>query len=117
MTTLVTPQVIVTLEQDGTDEYVEYTVQTDNRDAVRWDLIRARKKWPVGQDAPMLWMTVLAWSALKRSGLTTLDIDAFTDTCVQVRSADQDGNPKELAELEEDELGVDPTQPGADPGY
>ena len=32
----------VELEQPGTDDTVEYTIQADNRDMVRFDLIRAR---------------------------------------------------------------------------
>lgn len=109
--TLITPKVIVTLEQPGTDAYKEITVQTDNRDAVRWDMLRSRKKWPAGSDAPMLWMTVLAWSALKRSDEIDGEFEAFNDKCVQVRSADKDGQPKPLEELEEDEIGADPTRP------
>lgn len=94
---LISPRVNVHLE-DGT----EFTVQTDNRDAVQWDVIRARKDWPAGKDAPMLWLTVMAWHALKRTGQTTLNLEQFIASCVQVTSAD-----KEPAE-------VDPTQSAAD---
>lgn len=84
MTTLNSPIINVILERPG-GELVEYQVQTDNRDAVRWDLVRDRKKWPAGQDSPILWSTFLAWHALKRSGETTLTIEEFLDACVEAR--------------------------------
>ena len=60
------PRVLVTIERsDGTE--AELTVQTDNRDAVRFDLLRARKGWPPMADAPLLFMTALAWLAIRRS--------------------------------------------------
>lgn len=73
----------------------EITVQTDNRDAVRFDVMRARMNWPGGDVAPMLWMTVQAWSALKRSKATpwsTLKVDQFFDCCVDLTPVDADGN-------------------------
>lgn len=115
MTQLISPKVRILLEQEGTDELLEYVVQTDNRDAVRWDLLRAKKQWPKGVDAPMLWMTVLAWNALRRSGITVPDnIEPFLDKCVQVSAADKDGNPVAPDHIAEDT--VDPFPLGAEPG-
>jgi hypothetical protein len=112
MTLLITPKVIVTLEVPGEDDtYREVTVQTDNRDAVTWDILRSRKKWPAGSEAPMLWMTMLAWAALKRTNETTLDEEAFIGSCIQVRSADKEGNAKPLEAVTEDDVTVDPSQP------
>lgn len=94
---LISPRVVVTLE-DGTEQ----TVQTDNRDAVQWDIIRARKSWPSGKEAPMLWLTTLAWHALKRTGQTDLALEKFIEGCLQVVSADKEP------------IEVDPTQSAAD---
>ena len=103
MAKLLAPVVVVTLEQDGSDDYLELTVQTDNRDAVQWDIVRARKEWPAGQDAPMLWMTFLAWSALHRTGqIKTEKVEEFIARCVNVTKPES--------------VEVDPTQPEVAPG-
>lgn len=44
------------------------TVQTDNRDQVRWELTRTKEQWPAQVDAPSLFTVFMAWSALARSG-------------------------------------------------
>lgn len=94
------PRVRVVLEA-GDGQLVQVDVQTDNRDAVRFDVMRSRKNWPGGDTAPMLWMTVQAWSALKRSNDAQLaatfadqlkDVDKFFDACVDVVPIDADGN-------------------------
>jgi hypothetical protein len=90
---LKSPRVVVALETPTPGEYLEYTVQTDNRDAVQWDFVRARKAWPQGKDAPLLWMTFLAWNALRRSGAPVTDsFDTFANECVAVQPVDEDGN-------------------------
>jgi hypothetical protein len=45
-------------------------VQTTNADMVRWDLTRPKQRppWPAFNEAPMLWMTFLAWAAARRIG-------------------------------------------------
>lgn len=59
----------VTIITDAVDgEPREYAVITDNRDRVRWEIARAREKWPDGVAAPTLLSTYLAWAALARSG-------------------------------------------------
>lgn len=86
------PRVRVIMEQG--EDLVQIDVQTDNRDAVRFDLLRAVKHWPGADTAPMLWMTVQAWSALKRSKVEpwgSLKVDDFMDQCVDVVPIDQDG--------------------------
>ena len=106
------PRVLVTIEQaDGT--VAEVAVQTDNRDAVRFDLMRARKGWPAMGEAPLLFMTVLAFLAIRRSDATMLPDDAETaiDMIVDVTPVDADGNPVD----DTDEAGlavVDPTRTG-----
>lgn len=100
------PRLRVQLENaDGT--VAEYDVQTDNRDAVRFDLTRVRLGWPDGQSAPVLWMTFQAWSALKRSGIDVGKVDAFMDRCLSVQPLNDDG--EDLAEGEE-HPSVDPSQ-------
>ena len=96
MTAKKLPTVTVELE-DGT---TLGPLNTDNRDAVRWDLHRCRQNWPATADAPMLWLTFLAWSAAKRLGQTTLTFDAWNDAAVNVQVEGQDDD-------------LDPTQPAA----
>lgn len=90
------PKVRVVVERDG-GELVQYDVQTDNRDAVRFDLTRARKGWPDGETAPMLWLAYCAWSALRRSGELDKAVDAdrfLADVCVDVAVLDDEtGEP------------------------
>lgn len=91
------PRVKVAVEQG--DDIAEYVVQTDNRDAVRFDLLRARRNWPTGSDAPILFLTVVAYLALKRSGAQVPDdLDAALDLIVSVEPVDADGNPSREAD-------------------
>lgn len=99
---LKTPRVAVIVDNEG--ELLEYLVQTDNRDAIAWDMHRNRQKWPAGPDAPVLWMTFLAWSAMRRdpeSPAAGLSFDDFTERVLSV--AAPDGDDPEAAEP------VDPT--------
>lgn len=88
---LAAPRIRVALEQPATDELLEIDLQTDNRDLVMWDATRNRRGWPKGQDAPMLWLTFLAWHALKRSGEAAEDFDSFNDRCVAIVPVDAEG--------------------------
>lgn len=81
--TLTAPKLEVVLE-DGT----QHTVQTDNRDLLAWDRTRAKHKWPSPQEAPFVWMTFLAWHALKREELTALSLTDFEAGAVQIAAAD-----------------------------
>lgn len=107
--------------QAGDDTETAIDVQTTQSDAVRFDLVRSRMKWPATSEAPMLWATFLAWHALRRElaagkraplPLPLADkpedgLDAF-DAVVFL---DEDGN--ELDADSAEDLGVDPTQPTA----
>ena len=78
----------------------EHQVKAINPDLVRWDRTRVLKKWPKHDDAPFLWMTFVAWAAMKRLGLVGADcgFDEFNDElCVSVTSDQVDS--------------VDPTRP------
>lgn len=106
------PRVLVTIEQaDGTE--AEVTVQTDNRDAVRYDLMRVRKAWPVMHEAPILFMTVIAFLAIRRSDATLLPDDAekALDMIVDVTPVDADGNPVDDTDVAGMAV-VDPTRTG-----
>lgn len=106
--TLTQPRCRVVLEDDA-GELTEYVVQTSNRDAVRFDITRGRKGWPAVNDAPMLWMTFCAWSAMSRGKDTGLKLDEFLDACVEVQAIDADGNPIKSSDTAG--VQVDPTQP------
>lgn len=104
-----TPRVRVLLELPDSDQLAEVTVQPDNRDMVRWDRARAAKKWPEQKEAPVLWITFLAWAAIKRLGhdVHTGDYDSFEGRCVEVLAVDENGEPLN-PNKQDDEL--DPTQ-------
>ncbi|MFJ3394000.1 hypothetical protein [Leifsonia aquatica] len=109
MAELATPKVVVLIEQDGTDDLLEYTVQTDNRDMIQWDVTRGKKGWPKFDEAATLWLTFLAWHALRRVGETTLTLDDFLRRTVSVsRPKDEAGN-----EVTDEEMVALPTNPVA----
>lgn len=108
---IASPRCAVVL-QDG-EQLVEVITQTDNRDAVRWDMTRGRKNWPTGADAPMLWITFLAWSALNRSGDFTGDFAAFNDVALSITAVDVNGEP--VTGVDPEALAVGPTQSGHEP--
>ena len=101
------PRVSVTIEAGGDDVAID--VQTDNRDAVRYDIMRSRKGWPAMTDAPLLAQTVMAWSAILRTDQTLVpaDVEKALDVIVSIQPIDEDGNPVEFSQVE-----VDPTNAG-----
>lgn len=113
--------IAVTLEQPGTDDLKEITVRTDNRDMVRWELIASRKGWPAATAAPVLSLSVMAYSALLRAGEVqgTENVETFLDRCVGARFVNEDGSAVTLAQVQAGDVGtnVDPSQPAAAPGY
>lgn len=113
MTQLSAPKVLVLLEAAGTDELTEYTVQTDNRDAIQWDVTRPRRSWPAFNEAPMLYMTFLAWHAMHRTGATKASLDEFMKDAVEVKVLTVDGRAVAPAEAVAADVNVDPTQPAA----
>lgn len=56
------------------DEEKTLEIQTTNADLVLWDRTRIKHKWPKFDEAPFLWITFLAWSAARRSGLISPDL-------------------------------------------
>jgi len=116
MAQLSAPRVVVLLETAGTDELTEYTVQTDNRDAIQWDVTRPRRSWPAFNEAPMLYMTFLAWHAMQRTGATKQTLDEFMKDAVEVKVVTVDGKTVTPAEATEADVLVDPTLPAAAAG-
>lgn len=116
MVSLKTPRLRVTLETGA-----ELDAQTDNRDAVQWDFTRSRNRWPDGRDAPILWVTFLAWNALRRTGAPVPEsFDDFNRQAIAVDVIDAAGNLINRTEDTEPDAAdgepdpADPTRP--DPG-
>lgn len=115
MASIKTSYVKAEIEQPGSNDTVEVLIRTDNRDMVRYDLLRERKGWPQGHEAPMLWLTVQVWSALTREkhDLAGASVEEFINRCVLINRVNADGseiNPDD-PNAEGDE--VNPTQAGA----
>lgn len=85
----------LTLAQ-GTEE-VEYSVRIIMADMARWDILRAKNFWPKQEDAPTLWMQVVSYFALVRSGQIPTDADplAFLETVISI----EDGSTEEAADF------------------
>jgi hypothetical protein len=112
---LVSPHLAVTLD-DGT----VLDVQTANPDLVRYERTAARHKWPPATQAPMTWLTFLAWAALRREAQIPADLtwEAFADTrCLSVENLTGDDDDQDDDDDDDDEDGPGrPTPPGPDPG-
>lgn len=113
---IASPIVTVTMQQ-GTEQHA-VTVQTDNRNQVKYDLMRATKNWPGQKDAPSLWLTVLSWHALALAGhITDETFERFNDRCLEVYLSDESGRRLTADEVKEKAgIKANPTQPGAEPG-
>lgn len=106
----------------GSDE--QLTVQSTQADAVRFDLVRSRLRWPSSSEAPMLWATFLAWHALRREikagvrppipELTDDKPESAVDAFDALAFLDEAGNVlDDPDQLDDDSIGVDPTRPTA----
>ncbi|GEM_PF-6120858 len=115
MATIKTTHVKAQIEQPGTNDLVEVVIRCDNRDMVRYDLLRERKSWPQGHTAPMLWLTVQVWSALTREKheIAGPSVDEFINRCVLINRVNADGS--DIDPNAENAAGddVNPTQLGA----
>jgi hypothetical protein len=101
---LTSPRLRVVL---GDDSVVE--VQCSNADLVRFDMTRAKHKWPGAQDAPFLWLTFISWAALRRTRVVADSVtwEAFSESTLDIENLTDDGDGSPDA--------VDPTQSGAEP--
>src|SRR5262245_21351922 len=94
------------------DDGATLTAQVTNADFIRWDRTAAKHGWPTIQAAPFLWLSFVAWSALRREGQLpdSYTWDRFADGgALQVRNLTTD-------EGTEDEDVADPTPLGVVPG-
>ena len=85
---LTSPKVRV-VRKEGPD----LELQTTNADMVRWDLTRPKQRppWPSFQDAPILWLTFLAWAAARRTGAIDQGLTFETwyeDDCLDVSTVE-----------------------------
>lgn len=105
------PRLSVTLD-DGT----EHDVQTAHGDLIRWELTRERKKWPALDNAPILWGTFLAWSALHRAGVIPEDVEPGLYRIEDVGFLTDDGTPVGAEDaVDADDVGARPTNEGHTP--
>lgn len=72
--------------QDGS----VWEVQPIGPDALDYDMIAAKRKWPPFNEIQTTWATYLAWHASKREGLTTLTWDQFREQHTQVKPIQTD---------------------------
>lgn len=90
-------QIVTTALSDG-DAPKELTIQTDNRDQVRWELARAREGWPAQTEAPALFTAYVAWSALARGGdLQGMKFADFQQTVIASTASLVDVDPTRAA--------------------
>lgn len=90
---LSSPRLVVTTVDGGSFE-----VQTLNPDLIRFDMTRAKHGWPDAQTAPFLWLTFIAWAALKREGAIPAELtwETFSgETCIGVTSVDRDEDSRQ----------------------
>ena len=110
---LETPRVRVVMD-DGR----ELIVQVRNPDYIVWDRTASKHGWPKMADAPLTWLTFVAWAALRREGQINGEMtwEAFSETHAwAVSTVKADGTP---TDDDDDTLpeGVVPTLPGRGPG-
>lgn len=67
-TILNTPRFRIVYKDGAGREQLADDVQAIQADVIRYDLLRRKYAFPDIKDAPMLWVTVVAWSALVRLG-------------------------------------------------
>lgn len=103
-TQLASPQIVVLIETPGTDDLTEYTIQTDNRDAIQWDVTRAKRGWPKATDGAILWLSFLAWHALHRTGVYPGPLDDFLKVTVEVKGVTKDGSAVGVGQLDQEDL-------------
>lgn len=83
----------VTLITDYSGEEREITLVVSNADQLRWEKTRAARGFPTQQDAPLLYSTFCAWSALKRSGEDVGTYEEFESTVHYLTTATAEVNP------------------------
>ena len=86
---------------DGTEHLAKPSIG----DMAKYDILRVRKGWPKRDDAEVLFITVLAWIALRRVGAYKGQVDDFID---QLDSLETDEDDEETEDPEDaDDDGVE----------
>ena len=82
MSALEVPELEVWL--DGRDD--SFRVRVDQAAQVKWDLERAKRRWPPMDDAQALWSTFVAWAAATRGGLVEqgMPFEVFAEQIVKL---------------------------------
>lgn len=83
----------LTLITDYTGTAQEITLLTSNVDVLRWEKTRGAKGYPQQTDAPALFSTFLAWSALARSGEEVGTFEQFETTVYDIHAEQVEVNP------------------------
>ena len=69
-------------------------LQTTNSDMIQWDLTRPKQRppWPKFDEAPILWMTFLAFCAARRTGAIeeTYKWDTWRNEVLEVQPINDD---------------------------
>lgn len=86
---------------DGT----ELVAKPSIGDMAKYDVIRARKGWPKRDDAEVLFITTLAWIALRRVGQTKATVDEFIESIDSLDADEEDETAPddEFADLSPDD--------------
>jgi hypothetical protein len=79
------------------DGHEPLEVQTDNRDMILWETTRVKHRWPKFDEAPMMWLTFLAWAAARRTGAidTGHTWEQWRGETLQARTVDDDEDDDE----------------------
>jgi len=103
-------RVILQSDLDG-DEIAARTLQTTNPDMILWERTRAKHKWPPFDEAPITWLTFLAWAAARRTKVIPPSVtwEQWQADCLDVSSPDEEADDEEAEEGR-------PTQEGPGPG-
>jgi len=108
-TALATPRLEVVLDDGRT-----LVTQALNPDLLRYDRTASKHGWPKPTDAPFLWLTFLAWAALRRTNEIpeSMDWSSFADVhALQVRNLTDGEGANGTAPPD----AVDPTQEAVEP--
>lgn len=90
------------------DDGAVHEAQALNKDLLAFDRIRVRRKWPSATDAPLVWLTFIAYTVLTREQrIPAMTLDEFEDHALAVTAVDKDEDGGEP--------GADPTRTDREP--
>lgn len=87
-TRIPTPRLWVWLDEDSPPELVQST----NVDMVEAERVARQHKWGSMSESPLLYLTFIAWSAMRRSGKLPdgMTFETFRSSTAAVQDADDD---------------------------